>query len=155
MVSEIKLPSNRKRSQRSDKIVLTPEQIKSIEMMAGLGLNYKEMSYILGFSRATLERRFEEDPELREVVQKGRAKVKKGLVGKAYQEAMNGNTPLLIFLLKTRYGFREKVDVEHSGNVNVSHEHRLMKDIENMSDEELESKIKELRVIDCKVVGEG
>ena len=41
------------------------------------------------------------------------------LAGKAYEEAMNGNTALLIFLLKTQHGYKETSQIESDNKVEI------------------------------------
>jgi len=47
----------------------------------------------------------------------GVASMQKGLAGKAIEEAMNGNTPVLLHLLKTKLGWSEQHQIEISGEV--------------------------------------
>lgn len=42
------------------------------------------------------------------------------LAGRAYEEAMNGNTAMLIFLLKTRFGYRESSHIESDNKVEIT-----------------------------------
>lgn len=47
----------------------------------------------------------------------GVASMQKGLAGRAIEEAMNGNTPVLLHLLKTKLGWSEQHQIEISGEV--------------------------------------
>lgn len=47
----------------------------------------------------------------------GQAEMQKGLAAVAVQEAMNGNTPVLLHLLKTKLGWSETQVIEHTGEV--------------------------------------
>lgn len=53
----------------------------------------------------------------------GQAEMQKGLASVAIAEAMNGNTPVLLHLLKTKLGWSEQHQIEISGEVKnvVSH----------------------------------
>ena len=47
----------------------------------------------------------------------GQAEMQKGLAAVAISEAMNGNTPVLLHLLKTKLGWSEQHQIEISGEV--------------------------------------
>lgn len=47
----------------------------------------------------------------------GQAEMQKGLASVAVAEAMNGNTPVLLHLLKTKLGWSEQHQIEISGEV--------------------------------------
>jgi hypothetical protein len=47
----------------------------------------------------------------------GQAEMQKGLASVAVAEAMNGNTPILLHLLKTKLGWSEQHQIEISGEV--------------------------------------
>ena len=47
----------------------------------------------------------------------GQSKMQRNLAGKAMEEAMEGNTPVLIHLLKTKLGWNETQILEHSHEV--------------------------------------
>ena len=48
---------------------------------------------------------------------KGVTEMQKGLATVAIQEAMNGNTPILLHLLKTKLGWSEQQVIEHVGEI--------------------------------------
>ena len=47
----------------------------------------------------------------------GQSELQRGLASTAIQEAMNGNTPILLHLLKTKLGWSEQQVIEHIGEV--------------------------------------
>lgn len=47
----------------------------------------------------------------------GQAEMQRGLAAKAVSEAMEGNTPILLHLLKTKLGWNETQLIEHSGEI--------------------------------------
>jgi hypothetical protein len=47
----------------------------------------------------------------------GQAEMQRGLASVAVSEAMNGNTPVLLHLLKTKLGWSEQHQIEISGEV--------------------------------------
>ena len=64
----------------------------------------------------------------------GQAEMQKGLASVAISEAMNGNTPVLLHLLKTKLGWSEQHQIEISGEV------RSVVSIKPMSKEEFIAK---------------
>ena len=47
----------------------------------------------------------------------GQSQMQKGLATKAIEEAMNGNTPILLHLLKTKLGWSEQQTLEITGEI--------------------------------------
>lgn len=47
----------------------------------------------------------------------GQAEMQRGLATVAVEQAMNGNTPVLLHLLKTKLGWNETQVIEHTGEV--------------------------------------
>lgn len=100
----------------ADKIILTAEQIELVEKLAGQGLNVNQMAAILGISKATLDRRAADTPELHEAIEKGRAEAANKVTKVAYQMAVSGKSPVMtIFWLKCRERWRDVNAHEHSG----------------------------------------
>lgn len=71
----------------------------------------------------------------------GQANMQKGLARVAVDEAMNGNTPVLLHLLKTKLGWSEQHQLEISGEVRsvvsaqpLTKEQFIQKYIENKDD---------------------
>ena len=80
---------------------LTDEQIAQL---AEIGCTTEEIALLAGCSRDTLERRYID------VLQSGRANQKVRLRRTMMQEAMAGNTAILIWLSKQMLGMREHVE---------------------------------------------
>lgn len=93
----------------------TPEQIDQIEKMSGLGLTVEQIGQLLGVSKATFDRAAKREAVVREALERGRNKAQLSIVKSAYSQAAAGNTAMTIFLLKTRYGYRETERVELTG----------------------------------------
>ena len=93
----------------------TEEQLKQIRTMAGLGLTVQKIGIILGISKATFDRAARRDPAVKEALEKGREQTELQVRAWAHKSAERGNVAMQIFLLKTRYGFRETERLELTG----------------------------------------
>lgn len=87
--------------------LLSEDDIEKLSRLSGLGLNLGQIGHILGVSKSTIERRMRDQPGVAEAIEKGRAETSADLRTWAFDKARKGDTAMLIFLLKTREGFRE------------------------------------------------
>ena len=79
--------------------------------MVAYGIPEAQVAAVIGCHYQTLHKYF--DLELRTAHTRANAKVAETL----FQQAINGNTTAMIFWLKCRAGWKEKHEVEHSGEV--------------------------------------
>lgn len=101
----------------------TPEQIRLIETMSGLGLTTDDMAALIDISKTTFERGVKRYSAMREALSKGRAKANAKLTETAFKMATNGKNPAMtIFLCKVRLRWKEPKDVieVHSGEANAN-----------------------------------
>lgn len=82
-----------------------------IRDMARLGLSKTATALAARVSNHILEKYYLEE------FLEGQADMQKGLASVAVSEAMNGNTPILLHLLKTKLGWSEQHQIEISGEV--------------------------------------
>lgn len=115
----------------------TPDQLTQIEAMAGFGLSTDKIAILLGVSERTLQRAAEHDHTVRDTLERGRAKVELQVRKGAYDAAKAGNVTMQIFLLKTKYGFREVERLELTGADGGPIETKKI----DMSDEELDKRL--------------
>lgn len=101
---------------RKPKFQLTPEQIKQVETMSGLGLNLVQMGALFGVSKVTFERLMKKNIAAREALEKGRAVAASSVTKTAYNLAVSGKVPAMtMFWLKCRERWTEIQRHEHSG----------------------------------------
>lgn len=95
----------------------TPNHIKCEEVglqvrdLARLGLSKASTALAVRISTYLLDKYYLEE------YLAGQAEMQKGLASIAVAEAMNGNTPVLLHLLKTKLGWSEAHQIEISGEV--------------------------------------
>ena len=90
-------------------IVLTEDQVKQVEVMAGLGLTREEIAAVLGVSLKTLERIKREDEDVADAFDRGRATVTRDVLQGLTTRAKSGD-PVAVKLYLTvmrRPGFTE------------------------------------------------
>ena len=98
---------------------LTDEETVQVEALAAY-LSQEQMADYFGITRPTFAAMIERDPDISLRYKRGKAKAI-GLVAQGLlQKARDGDTASAIFYLKTQAGWREKVDVEHSGTMSVA-----------------------------------
>jgi IS30 family transposase len=92
------------------RIELSNDDTIKIQSLAEKGLGVREIAACLGMSKATLERRLNENTEAFEALEVGRAKCDAEIISTAYNLAKSGkNVNLLMFWLKTRCGWNEEL----------------------------------------------
>lgn len=82
-----------------------------IRDMAGMGLSKSQCALAARISTHLLDKYYLEE------FLDGQGGMQKGLASVAVAEAMNGNTPVLLHLLKTKLGWSEQHQIEISGEV--------------------------------------
>ena len=82
-----------------------------IRDLARLGLSKSSTALAARLSTHLLEKYYLEE------FLEGQAEMQRGLATVAVSEAMNGNTPVLLHLLKTKLGWSEQHQIEISGEV--------------------------------------
>lgn len=97
------------------KFVLSDKQIEELETMAGLGIPMESIAAIFGMSKDTLEARVKDQAGVKSAIERGKGKVRATIYQTAYNQAMSGNTAMLIFWLKTREGWKETDRLELTG----------------------------------------
>ncbi len=112
----------------------TPDEVKQIEAMAGLGMSGQDIAHVMGIHRATLYKRLKDTGLSSDTIKaqrkKGIAKVRQTL----YQMATSGKVPAATFFyLKTIGGLREKDRVELTGKDGGAIQNKLEVVITNLS----------------------
>lgn len=101
--------SEPKRGRGQPRFQPSPEQRRQAETLAGLGLTGKQIALIIGCDEKTLLKYF--TPELKAGDAKATAKVAQSL----FQKAVNGDVASMIFWMKVRAKWSERIVQEHVG----------------------------------------
>lgn len=89
--------------------VPTDENRAIVRALAKYGVRQREIAVQIGVSTGTLTKYYSAELDA------GMAEAAEGLAKTAYQMAMDGDVRMIIFLLKTRLGYRETTHIECSG----------------------------------------
>lgn len=92
-----------------DEHIPTDEKRAIVRALAKYGVRQYDIAVQIGVTTGTLVKYYR--PEL----DAGMAEAAEGLAKTAYQMAMDGDVRMMIFLLKTRLGYKETTRVECSG----------------------------------------
>jgi hypothetical protein len=84
------------------------DQIRDLGMM---GLSMSQAALGARISTEMLKKYYQED------YNRGASSLSKKLATKAIEKALNGNTPILLHLIKTKLGWSEQQVIEHIGEV--------------------------------------
>lgn len=91
-----------------------------IRLWASEGSTVKGIARSLGVSSETLAEWMERHPELQDAMDEGREAEHKVLHNTLYEKAKKGDTVALLFLLKTRHGYREGDQTGSANKVSVT-----------------------------------
>lgn len=84
--------------------------IDKVEAYASRGLTQEQIALALGVSRSTMMRRLR-SKEFKEAYEKGKAKGEVAVSNALFDKAVKGNVVACIFILKSRYGWREDQNI--------------------------------------------
>lgn len=92
----------------------TDEERRLVEHYVALGYTQPQIAALMGKSEDSLQRYCRAELDL------GQLRVNAKIGGKLFQRAMSGDTASLIFWAKTRMGWRETVQHDHSGEIGIT-----------------------------------
>ena len=81
-----------------------------VEEHASHGLTQEQIALALGVSRATMMRRLR-NKDFKEAYERGKAKGEVAVSNALFDKAVKGNVVACIFILKSRYGWREDQNI--------------------------------------------
>jgi transcriptional regulator with XRE-family HTH domain len=126
------------------KIEITEELCKKAEALSAQGLTMEQIATVLGMSASSLYEKQKENLELLESIKKGRDKGIATITNALFNSAKDGNLGAMIFYLKNRAGWKDKVETEHTGEglkVDVKvpdHFKRIMDELDKLAEHKSE-----------------
>lgn len=93
---------------------LTDEQRKQVQTLAGYGLNQEQIARMLGMHRETLRKHCKEELE------KGKDVAYTQALNSLFANIKKGKEASLIFYLKTQHNWKEKNEVQVSGELKLA-----------------------------------
>jgi hypothetical protein len=97
-----------------------PEQLEKVKTLAGDGLGKAEIAAQLGVPISAFTARLNDTPDLHEAFQQGLATWNAFTIGKLRENVAAGKEASIIFSLKARAGWSDKVQIQHSGEVTIT-----------------------------------
>ncbi len=86
-----------------------------VEKLASQGLTNEQIAQSLGIGRTTLQARKRESEQFEQAIKRGQAKGIAFVSNKLMEQCEEGNTTAMIFFLKARANWSDKMSVEHLG----------------------------------------
>ena len=87
------------------------------ESLAAQGLTADQIASVLGMGESTLYEKQKQYPEISEAIKKGRSKGIATITNTLFNKAKSGDNTAMIFYLKNRAGWKDKVETEHTGEI--------------------------------------
>lgn len=84
--------------------------LDKVEAYASRGLTQEQIALALGVSRSTMMRRLR-NKDFKEAYERGKAKGEVAVSNALFDKAVKGNVVACIFILKSRYGWREDQNI--------------------------------------------
>ncbi len=93
----------------------TEENRKMVKALSSYGIKHEDIATEIGIHDDTLRKYYAAE------LARGAARSKSSIAKTAYQIAVEDRNPtMVIFLCKTRLGWKEVTEIEHSGSFNVT-----------------------------------
>lgn len=121
------------------KFVVTKEMCDKAEAYAAQGLTQEQIAMALGIGLSTLYEKQNEFTEFAEAIKRGKGKGIQTITNRLYEKALEGDNTAMIFYLKNRAGWQDKIEKE------TIVEHKQVIDLTRISDEELDNLERTLR----------
>ncbi len=121
------------------KLVVTKEMCARAEAYASQGLTQEQIAAVMGMATSTLYDKQNEFTEFSNAIKRGKGKGIQQVTNKLFEKALEGDNTAMIFYLKNRAGWQDKIEKE------TIVEHKQVIDLTRISDEELDNLERTLR----------
>lgn len=125
-------------------IVIDEDLCKKAETLAAQGLTMEQIANVLGMSETTLYDKKGKFSEFSQAIKRGKDKGIASITSALFTKARNGDNTAMIFYLKNRAGWKDKVETEHTGEglkVDVKvpdHFKRIMDELDKLAEHKSE-----------------
>ncbi len=99
------------------KIEITDKLCEKAESLAAQGLTQDQLALVLGMGARTLYEKKGAFPQLSQSIKKGQAQGVEAVTNKLFEKAREGDNTAMIFYLKNRAGWKDKQEIEHTGDM--------------------------------------
>jgi len=113
------------------KLVVTKEMCARAEAYASQGLTQEQIAAVMGMATSTLYDKQNEFIEFSNAIKRGKGKGIQQVTNKLFEKALEGDNTAMIFYLKNRAGWQDKIEKE------TIVEQRQVIDLTRISDDEL------------------
>lgn len=130
----------------------TDEQIKVVQMLAGIGLSVPKIASYFGLSKSTFERRCDQQPQIYDALLRGRSQSEAKVARTAYDMAISGKHPEMTkFWLRCRAGWKDGLTAEFTDPREqpqgaIGADHAVLAQLVNMSTDDLKEHAKILEM---------
>ena len=94
------------------KFVVTKDMCERAEAYASQGLTSEQIALALGIGQSTLYDKQNEFKEFAEAIKRGKGRGIQRVTNKLYEKALEGDNTAMIFYLKNRAGWQDKIEKE-------------------------------------------
>ena len=94
------------------KFVVTKDMCERAEAYASQGLTSEQIALALGIGQSTLYDKQNEFKEFGEAIKRGKGRGIQRVTNKLYEKALEGDNTAMIFYLKNRAGWQDKIEKE-------------------------------------------
>ena len=96
-------------------ITINQDTINKAESLSAQGLTMYQIANVLGMGESTLYEKQLKFPEFSEAIKRGKDKGIATITNALFNKAKNGDNTAMIFYLKNRAGWKDRVETEHIG----------------------------------------
>ena len=97
-------------------ITINQDTINKAESLSAQGLTMYQIANVLGMGESTLYEKQLKFPEFSEAIKRGKDKGIATVTNALFNKAREGDNTAMIFYLKNRAGWRDRIETEHTGD---------------------------------------
>jgi hypothetical protein len=95
--------------------------LDQVERAASIGCSYEEIAVIVGMARSTFYQRLADNPDIKDLIDQGKARGKSTLRRLQWQRAQGGSDTMLIWLGKNVLGQTDRTEISGNKEAPLAH----------------------------------